>query len=349
MATISLTQPGGGGSQSQGGTIYPGARCYPAFSSTATSYVWSLQSTPSGSSTTMLSGSGLAPYFDPDIAGNYAFRLVATGGSDAGTYDCTVVCIARNAVTPQIGYLGSYEPDFMGATVSTVLSCNTNTSGVVSFVPFVLPSPMVVGMAEVALSMSFVTVGNSSAQNTFSQSWGIYSRIGGATGTALTQMMASSFTIGFTGNNSTYSVNQPTSTAYTGYSTGATTSAGSNISSGYTGAKLVQLPVNLTLSAGQYWLGLANFNSSSSTSGGLSASYIGLAGIATLATLAPIGSFSANYSTGTVIPLGIGGNWNMGLASFTSVGQTNLPASVGLSLFTQNVFVQPFLKLVGTS
>ena len=68
-----------------------------------------------------------------------------------------------------------------------------------------------------------------------------------------------------------------------------------------------------------------------------------------MATLAPIGSYSTAFSTGTLVPLGNGGNWNLGLASYTSAGQTNLPASVALSALTQNVFVAPFLKLVGTA
>jgi hypothetical protein len=296
----------------------------------------------------MNSTAGGAPYFDPDLPGQYLFQLIATGGADAGTYTCTVVCVGQQKQAPAANYLAIYEPDFMGATVSTVLSCNTNTSGIVSFVPFTLPTPMAVGMAEVAYSLSVVTVGASSAQNTLVQSWAIYSRVGGITGTALSQIMASSFALGFTGNNSTYTFSHPTSTAYTGFSTGSTSSGGVNLSSNYTGGKLVQLPVNQTLSEGQYWLGLANFNSSSSTSGGFSASYLGLAGIATMATLAPIGSNSSAFSTGTAVPPGFGGNWNLGLASFTSAAQTNLPASVAISLLTQNVFVQPFLKLVGT-
>lgn len=348
MATIGLTQPGGAGTVVSGGNIFPGTRCYPTFSSTATSYSWTLTA-PSGSATTMQSGSGGSPYFDPDINGVYFFQLVATGGADAGTYTASVYAIGRQPVVPSVGFLGTYEPAFMGATVSTMLSGNTNTSGIVSFVPFVLPTPMVVGMAEVVWQLSMSTVGNSSAQNTLSQSWAVYSRVGGATGTVLTQMMASSFAIGFTGNNSTYTFSHPTSTFPSGFSTGSTTSAGVNVSSQYTGQKLVQLPVNLTLNAGQYWLGLANFNSSSSTSGGFSMSYQGLAGIATLATLAPIGQLSSDFSTGTKIPLGYGGNWNLGLASFTSAGQTNLPSSVALSLLTQNVFVAPYLKLIGTS
>lgn len=349
MATIGGSQPGGGGTCVQGSIIYPGVRFYPTFSSTATSYSWTLTSAPSGSATVMNSGAGGSPYFDPDIAGNYAFQLVATGGADAGTYTCTVVCTARSQATPPIvPYMLSYEQQFFGLSSSTVISGNTGTSGIVSFVPFTLPAPMALGMVQIAHSMSFSTLGNSSGQQTATQSWGIYSRIS-TTGTALTQIMASSYTIGVTGNNSTYSINQPTSTGYTGYSTGSTTSAGSNISSQYTGGKLVQLPVNQTLSAGQYWLGLGNFHSTSSIIVGISNSYLGANQVATMATLAPIGSLSANFSSGTDVPRGVGGNWNLGLASFSSAGQTNLPSTVAMSALSQNVSLIPYMKFIGTT
>lgn len=348
MAQINISQPGGAGSLTANGTILTSQRVYPTFSGTTTSFAWSLTATPSGSATTMLSGSGGAPYFDPDIEGRYDIQLIGTGGADAGTYTFTVFA-QKQAKPASAKLLYGYEPVPIDQTGSTVISMGTGVSGLASFFPFQLPADVVAHYMQMCMSMSFSTLGNSSGQQTHSVSWGIYTRGLAANSTSMSQLLNGSFTMGVTGNNSTYSINQPTTTSSTGYGTGSTTSAGSNISSGYTGAKLVQFPVNSTLSAGQYYLGLWGGMSTSSIIVGVSNSFLGYNnGPSTIATMAPIGSFSSDFSTGTILPGGAGGPWNLGCASFSTANLASLPATVAFSNLTGNIVLTPYLKFVAT-
>jgi hypothetical protein len=158
---------------------------------------------------------------------------------------------------------------------------------------------------------------------------------------------SASFSLGVTGNNSSYTFNQPTSSNSAGYTTQTTNSSGVNISSGYTGGKLVQFPINSTLTPGNYWLGIFVANSTSSVNVGLSESFIGPGISSTAVNMAPIGSFSSAYSTGTNVMLRLG-NVRLGHGSFSSAGQTNLPASVAFSAISHNLTVMPYMYLWST-
>lgn len=246
----------------------------------------------------------------------------------------------------QLAY--TYEPVPVNNTNTTVISANINTSGAASFFPFILPGPVAVGQINLIQSMSFVTVGAASGRQTQSISYGLYSRGTGTQSTTIGTFTSGLYSLAVTGNNSTYSISQPTTTSSQGYGYAQTSSNGSNITSGYTGAKLVQLAVNSTLSAGQYWLGVFVANSTSSNNVGISQSFIGMNLPNTITALAPIGSYSSDFTSGTNGPLGIGGNWMLGLASFTSAAQTNLPVSVAMSALTQDVSMLPYMKMVST-
>jgi hypothetical protein len=141
-------------------------------------------------------------------------------------------------------------------------------------------------------------------------------------------------------------ITQPTTTNDTGYATGATNSAGLNLSSGYTGMKQIQLFVNTTLSLGEYWLALLHRDSTINQSGGVRMSWCGVRN-STVTSLAPIGSFTTQFSTGTRIPLGIGGNW-LSNGIFTSAGQTDLPVSLALSAMTMSIEQRLWLSLAST-
>jgi hypothetical protein len=243
--------------------------------------------------------------------------------------------------------LYSYEPYPLNNSDTTVLSANTATSGSASFVPFTLNQYVAAGWINMIQTMSFITNGTSSGQQSLTLSYGIYTRGTGTNSTTLGSITSGSYSIGVTGNNSTYTINQPTTSNNTGYGTGSTTSAGFNISSGYTGAKLIQFPINSTMSPGQYWLGLYQRVSTNSINVGISQSFIGFA-LSTdiIGGLAPIGSFSSAY-TGTGIPSGIGGPWYLGIGNYSSAAQTNLPASVALSAITGSSFsIIPYIRLV---
>lgn len=242
----------------------------------------------------------------------------------------------------------SYEPYPINNTQTTLISCQTNTSGPAIFYPFSLPGPVAVGCINLAASMSFLTAGNSSATQVVKMSYGLYSRGTGANSTTIGTMTSGIMSILATANNSSYTLSHGTSTGSNAYTYSTTASAGSNISSQYTGMKLIQLPVGLTLSAGQYWLGLFHQNSTATTTHGVAISLGGYFLGQTITALAPMGSLSSAFSTGTNVPLGIGGNWQLGAMSFTSAAQTNLPVSIALSAATQDVSLLPYMKFVST-
>lgn len=349
---VQIAQPGGAGVQTAACVVSLGTLIYPTLTgqtaNNTNTHVWSLTVVPSGSIAAMVSANNAAPAFTADLEGNYTMQDVVSG-TDAGTYTFTVT--AQNQAKPASpSLLYGWEPTPPDQTGSTVVSMGTGTSNVASFFPFQLPGYVRADYLQLALSMSFSTLGNSSGQQTHSLSYGIYSRGAGANSTTISQILGSLLTIGVTGNNSTYSINQPVSTSTSGWSTAQTSSGGSNITSGYTGGKLVLFPINSTLSPGNYLLGLWGGMSTSSIIVGLSNSLIGYNnGPSTLGTLAPIGSFSSGFSTGAPLVAGFGGNWNFGMGSHTVANLASLPSTLALSLITGDMAaIAPLMKFVAS-
>ena len=257
----------------------------------------------------------------------------STGGASSGT-----ITISGDGAT-----LYSYEPWPANMTNATqVLSFNSGTSGSAQFYPFVLNNYVSAEMLNLAFSVTFLTVGTSSGQQTQTISYALYTQGTGTNSTTMSAITSASFSIGVTGNNSSYTINQPTSSNTAGYTTGATNSAGAQITSGYSGQKIVGFPVNSLMTPGQYWLGIFGRGSTSSINLGISYSLV-VGGLpSSINAAAPIGSFSTNYSTGTNILLRLG-NWRMGHARFTSAGQTDLPGSVAFSALTNDRTEMPHM------
>lgn len=264
--------------------------------------------------------------------------LVGTSGLSISTAGSTI------SIYPTPLY--SYEV-YPIQDASAVLSANNGTSGMASFFPFVVNEPLAAGMLLMAMNMSFTTIGTSSGRQSQTFSYGLYTQGTGANSSTMGTITSASFSLGVTGNNSSYTFNQPTSSNSAGYTTQTTNSSGVNISSGYTGGKLVQFPVGKTLQPGNYWLGLFVANSTSSVNVGLSESFIGAGVSSTAVNMAPIGSFSSAYSTGTNVMLRLG-NIRLGHGSFSSAGQTNLPASVAFSAISHNLTVMPYMYFWST-
>lgn len=241
--------------------------------------------------------------------------------------------------------LSSYEPfPFVANTGTAVFSLSTNTSARIALFPVQINTPVAAECMGVVVSMSFVTGGTSSFRQTGSLQWGLYSRPTGGSSTQLQIMGSNSLSYAVTYNNSTISVSQVTTTNVgPTFAYGQTTSAGLAITSGYTGLKLFNLNLSSTLTAGQYWLGLIHWNSSSSFNSGIRMSLYGSAN--TLSGLAPMGSFSSAYSSGTNVPGGLGGNLYLGLGSYSVAGLTSLPATVSMSQITQaGLNMIPYLR-----
>lgn len=240
--------------------------------------------------------------------------------------------------------LSSYEPWPIVANSGTgAVSLQTNTSGPLSLFPFELHRQVRGEFFGLVASMNFTTGGTSSFNQSGTLQWGLYTRPTGANSTALSLAGSGSFSYAASYNNSTITVSQPGTSDSAGFTYTSTTSAGLNITSGYTGLKLLNLPLGSTLTPGQYWLGIYHRNSSSSFNSGIRISLYGLTH--TVTGLAPMGSFATAYSTGTAVQEGFGGNIKLGAGSYTLAALTSLAATVSLSQVTQNIGFIPYARI----
>jgi hypothetical protein len=287
------------------------------------------------------------------IIGNTVGTTTAGAGSIvlAGGPNITLSCsTAAGGMTVSVSgppgvTLSTYDlPVSGGSTTSYGNMCTAS----IFFQPYILNNYVSAGAVNLMFSVSFVTVGTSSGQGTFGMAFGLYTRPTNSNSSRLDSFWSNSVSWGVTGNNSSYTINQPTTTQYTGYGTGATNSAGVNITSGYTGMKIIQLPVNTLLSPGNYWLGYMGTKSTSSNNLGLSFSLWGaLVGPTGGTAMAPIGSFSSAYSLGADP---VGGRWYVGQGSWTSAGSvTNIPVSAAFtSISAGDVRSVPLMRFWST-
>jgi len=251
-----------------------------------------------------------------------------------------------SVVTASGGYvLSTYEPYPIDVSGTAALSAQTATSNSASFFPFPVNESVSAGFLDLIASLNFITMGTSSGQQSATHAMALYSRGTGTNSTTIGTVVSTSFGLSVTYNNSTISVAQATTTNYTGYATGSTSSGGTNIVAGYSGLYRVQFPVNTLLPPGQYWLGLFARESTSSNSGGIKLSWIGTQ--MTLTALKPIGSSSSAFTSGTNLVGMQGNNWIVGFGVNTAA-TTTLPVSVALSQFTNNLTVMPYMKFVST-
>lgn len=267
-----------------------------------------------------------------------SLSFAGAGGASVGVSNGSVVVSAPSGVT-----LSTYEP-YPAMGLSTVAVAVPNgTSAQATVYPFVVEENVSAGIMNMAFSMAFLTVGTSSGRQTMGLAMAIYSR----NVSTLSSIVSSSFSMGVTGNNSSYTIEHPTSTAYNGFGVqGTTNSAGSNISSGYTGVKLVGWPINALLTPGNYWLGFIGTNSTSSVNVGISMSHFGAAMATMGSAMAPIGSFSSAFSTG-MDPRG--GRWNLMQGFWASAGSgTMIPVSMAHNSITAVGATYPLIKFWST-
>jgi hypothetical protein len=256
-----------------------------------------------------------------------------------------------NAVTISAGaggspvYLSVYEPYPFVNTGTGTMSANTNTSGAISLFRFNVYNECLAEFIALVYSMT----GSTTSQpftHTHTIQWGIYSNPTGANNTLLTLLGSSSFSLVMTQNNGSITMSHPTATNAGGvYGYGTTSSAASNLLSQYSGLKMVQMGLNSTIYEGDYWLGLHHrMSTGGNNNGGLRFSLYGQQH--TLSVLAPIGSLSSQYSTGTKVPLFEGGNWLLAHGSYTLAGLTGLTNNITMSQITQNLTLMPYMKFV---
>lgn len=235
---------------------------------------------------------------------------------------------------------------YFGAATNSVALGNA-TSAPISIWPVTLPQAMSAGVIDLMFSASFSTLGNSSGQQTMGLRAGLFTRGAGANSTLLSALTTWSVQYQVTGNNSSYTISQPVSTGYGGYTLSTTASAASDISSAYTGLKKIGLPVNSYLAPGQYWFAMMGTNSTSSIICGISLSYWGAIINSQATALAPIGSYSSAFSTGSNP---VGGRWGDGYGQWSSAGSvTALPASFAFASISASAnSVVPFMRVWST-
>lgn len=271
--------------------------------------------------------------------------FVLAGGNNITLSQATDVNGATVSISNGVAYLSIYEPYPFQITGTGSISAASNTSAPMSLFRFNVSNACVAEYVKMIFSMSLTLT--TTALSTFSQSgtlqWGIYSNGTGTNNTRMSLIGSSSLSYLVVQAGSNLTVSQPTTTNASGvYSFGQTTSSNQNLSSGYTGLKMMLLGLNSTLTQGDYWLGVHHRNSSSSANAGIRLSLYGATH--TLTGLAPMGSFSSAYTTGTNVPTGMGGNWLMAHGSYSVAGMTGLTNDVTMSQITVNVGLMPYMK-----
>lgn len=294
------------------------------------------------------------------ISGHDAFQL-SGNTSNASTVSGTNVVFQGLGGITMVGSTGTvgisaaahsslatFEPVPWNGVSTNQVAVPNATSSPVTIWPFVIPAPLNAGILNLAFSASFVTVGTSSGRQTMGFNVGLYQRGSGTNSTRLESITSQQIQYFVTGNNSSYSIRQFTSTAYSGYGgTGETNSGGVNITSQYTGLKKIGVPINSYLSPGQYYLAMQGTNSTSSVNVGISLSWLGNVIATQASAFAPMGSLSSAYTAGSNP---VGGPWREGYGSWSSAGSvTQLPSTINFtSISNGNNSVQPHMRFWST-
>lgn len=242
-----------------------------------------------------------------------------------------------------------YEPVPSGiaganTAITNAWGLGSQTSGGVLLWPVDVGDYVAAQYLNLCMSVSFSTLGNSSGQQTGRFHYGLYTRGAGASTSILSLLTSHSYGWSVTGNNSSYTISYPVSTSTNGFTHSTTASAGVNVTSQFTGAKLAVLPIVSTLTPGMYWLAMMQTVSTSSIIVGISQSVFGVNIGTTLNNLAPFGSLTSAY-TGTNADAGFGGPWRYGIGSWTTAGGNALPNSIGINSITKGGLTNlPFMR-----
>ena len=187
----------------------------------------------------------------------------------------------KGAAGTTVSNLDIYSP--VGASTVALGTWAGTSTGNVRMQPINIPVPLNAGVLDLAINATYQTIVNSTGNQTVGYQYGLYSQ----NGTALSQIVSGAWSFGLSVSNSSVTLNMPLTTNYTGYSYGTTGSAGLNITSNFTGAHIIGLPVNSYLSPGQYYLGQMQTQSFSGQNGGFSFSNLGVSVPSTMANPMP--------------------------------------------------------------
>lgn len=267
-----------------------------------------------------------------------------SGGVSLGGSTGTIVFSCPVPVT-----MSSWAPFEVPGLASSTISAGNVSSGIVSFWPVTVDNHLSAGAMNWIGSWNWITSNTSSGRCTFGLQAGLYTRGTGTNSTTMGSVTTASFSLGMTVSSSSITASYPASTDFGGYTYSTTSTNGLNISSLFTGLKVMAFPVNTLMTPGVYWVAMLATNSTTSNNHGWSISLAG-ASSAALSALAPLNRHTSDFTTGTgfAIAGGVGGPFGFGHGSWTSAGQTALPASVAFSAMTAAPAIMPFLKFWST-
>jgi hypothetical protein len=226
----------------------------------------------------------------------------------------------------------------LGANYTTVVGTNS-----LFVFPVTIPPNLQFNQVLLGASLSMVT-SNVSARNSYYSKYGLYSMNGN---TALSLISSSSFSILETMSSASLTWNYPTTTATSGYGTGsqfagaAVTGTGQQ-SSYISGSRLIGLQFggDMTMTGGQYYIGLLTQKSTFDTRSTFGFSLAGIQGQPVnpinmaSGSLMPIGSASTDWQANNSNQTQWWGRHLLGFVTATSLanfGGTAIPSSVALS------------------
>ncbi len=276
---------------------------------------------------------------------------------------------AKTFTDIEVDYANSWSPFFIqtGTGLATYASTAALSTGSVFLMPITLCHPVRFNQILIGNSLTIITTANTStAQNTYQSHFGLYSL---ASNTLFSLISSNSFSMGLSlRSNDSMSVNFPTSTATTGYGYGSLAGTGVSLSAQRTslfdGTRVIGLQFGgeLSLSGGQYWLGVLQLRSTGNTNSGAGLSHMGVVGqiispinlMDTRSGLMPLGYPHGMFTNSVFSNTGWWGRHMMGLVQNTIVanyGGTHMPNNITLSqLMSPTVIatVIPNLTLVST-
>jgi hypothetical protein len=245
----------------------------------------------------------------------------------------------------QPGTLSTYVPYWPASTTSQVLgSMGTSTASALVF-PVIIDDAVIFNAVRLLYSASFVS-STVSGQQTISSNFGIFSNNAGT----LSRISSGSFSLALTVSSVSATLSLPTSTNSAGYTYGtvsASTTANAHSLFGTAGNRVADMVFggNMTLTPGLYWIGLHQRQSSSSANVGMSTAMVGNAMNGTSGN-GPLGSSTAAFSNSAAYHMGAHGFYtSTGSAGYSG---TNLPSSLILTAFNNNVNVMPMVTFMSS-
>lgn len=255
------------------------------------------------------------------------------------------ISLSTNGSTISVGKVlqSTYVPFEPYSTNSQTLAALGATSGSARFFPIFISDNIAFNALRVMHNLSYAT-SSVSGQQTITYGYGLFSNNAGT----LSSISSSSFSLAVTNSSVSNTVSYPVSTGTGGYTyTTLSQSTTANIQS-FWGTAAGGRPLDLqfgnsmTLSSGQYWLGVNLRHSSSSANIGVSIALGGNAN-ALWNSLAPWGVASSAQTTNSAYRVPYAG-----LGAYT-VSQSSLPNGVPLTQIAHTQTIMPLLSFLSTS